>query len=146
MKNSGTALRTAYYEKLYNAITVRGNAVPVIADDRMISTPPYIFLGPQSATGIDMKGCYGDYRSITIDICTSSGEGIGGPAESEDIANQVCTLIAPKDYASWPSVGPEFQITTLEKIQEVDRVEKNATETIYRKILTFRHQIHELIN
>lgn len=144
MKNSGTALRKAYYTKLNGAIMIRGAAVPVIADDRMISVKPYIFLGPQSATGVEAKGSYGDLRSITIDITTGSSEGIGGPAESEDIANQVCTLIAPNDYASWPDVSPNFQITTLEKANEIDRVEKDATETVYRKLITFRHQIHEL--
>lgn len=143
MRNSGTALRTAYFNKLNGQITVRGVAVPVIADDRMISSAPYIFLGPQSATGIGMKCGYGDERSITIDIVTSSTEGIGGPVESEDIADQICQLIAPADVASWPDPGENFKITTLEKVNEIDREEPGPTETVYRKILTFRHQIHE---
>lgn len=143
MKNSGTALRKAYYQKLHGAIMVRGEAVPVVADDRMLTRKPYIFLGPQSATDISTKQSWADDRSITIDICTGSSEGIGGPSESEDIANQVCELIAPSDYANWPDVGPDFQITTLQKVNEIDRVEKDDTETIYRKIITFRHQVHE---
>lgn len=144
MKNSGKALRTAYFEKLNGAILVRGEAVPVVSDDRMITASPYIFLGPQSATDIGGKDSWSDARTITVDICTSSSEGIGGPAESEDIANQICQLIAPTAVADWPDVGPDFQLATIEKVNEIDRVEKAPTETIYRKILMFRHQVHEL--
>lgn len=143
MRNSGKALRTAYFTKLNGQVTVRGVAVPVYADDRMVSNPPYIFLGPQTATDISGKDGWSDARSITIDIVTSSAEGIGGPAESEDIADQICQLIATADTANWPDPGADFKITTLEKVNEIDRTEGGPTETVYRKILTFRHQIHE---
>lgn len=144
MKNAGTALRKAYYTKLNGQITVRGAVVPVLAADELVSAKPYIMLTGQTGNDISGKGAWSDDRTILVDIVTSSAEGIAGPAESEDIATQVCELIAPTDTADWPDVGPDFKMTTLQKISENDLVEGSATETVYRKLLRFRHQIHEL--
>jgi hypothetical protein len=144
MKNAGTALRKAYYQKLNGQITVRGEAVPVLAGDELVSSKPYIMLTGQTGSDISGKDGWSDDRTILVDIITSSAEGISGPSESEDIATQICELIAPSDFSSWPDVGPNFKITTLQKISENDLVEGSATETVYRKLLRFRHQIHEL--
>lgn len=144
MKNSGTALRKAYYEKLAGAVIIRGAAVPVYAGIADINaSKPYIVLTGQTATDISGKDGWSDDRTILIDITTGTSEGISGEAESEDIATQVCTLLAPSNYTDWPNAGPDFKITTLEKISESDLIEKDDTEIIFRKLIRFRHQIHE---
>jgi len=145
MKNSGTALRKAYYNKLAGAVIIRGAAVPVYAGIADINaSKPYIVLTGQTATDISGKDGWSDERTILVDITTGSSEGISGESESEDIAIQVCALIAPENYANWPDAGPDFQITTLDKISENDLVEKDDTEIVFRKLIRFRHQVHEL--
>jgi len=144
MNDPGEALRKGYYTALNGNITVNSANVPVY--DRVPNNIgyPFIKLSTQTTTDISDKTAFMTNNTIVIDIVTGYDGNDGGKADSDDIANQVLGLIRTRSsgYIDLTADGFNIVTTTLDSSNTIE--ENKDTHYIYRRVLTFRHIIHEV--
>jgi|SRR5690625_97556 len=133
------AIRSAYFERLNGNVEVDSRIVPVMdsfAPDEAI--PPFIVLGTQTAVEQSSKTCRGYTVTITVDIVTRFLDP-DGRYQSELIAGQVEDLISPDRWTDIQVQGYEIGDTTKE--MDTDITSRAGNHYIYRKLLTYRHEI-----
>lgn len=140
-------LRVAYINRL-SGITYNGSVVPVrdmFARDS--DTYPYIVIADQSDVPLpENRNSFMRRVTATMEIVTAFPVGsTGGRSQGEQIANQIYPLILSKDSADWITLGDGIIVgdTELQNSNTLtDVLESGAGyRYIYRKILTFAHDI-----
>lgn len=141
-------LREAYISKLAG-LEVSGVSIPVY-DEFVGSTvanigyaQAYCLVTNQTVQDRLIKcGFYTDC-SITVDIVTKFPKNKGGKKLSEQIANEVLSLIRTGQTSDYPTMV-NFQMVTcrLEGSQAIN--EENTANTVFRKILIFTHDIKQI--
>jgi hypothetical protein len=139
MKDSGLAVRTAYYQALNGNVEVDGVNVPVYDGAPSGADYPYILLSTQDSTegkGLKDDDCFNLDETILLDIVTGFPSNTGGKRQHDLIANEILQLIHPKITIDSKEVRTTLvNGTTLEEI--------SGDRKIFRKLLRFRHNIFQ---
>jgi hypothetical protein len=139
MKDTGLALRTAYYQALEGNVEIDGITVPVYDGAPSEAEFPYILLSTQDSTsGISIKDddCFNTDDTILLDIVTGFRGNTGGKKLSDLIANEVLQIVHPKITIDAKEIRTSFVAsTTLE--------EQTGEKKIFRRLLRFRHNIFQ---
>jgi hypothetical protein len=138
MKDSGTALRTAYF----NALS--GLGVPVVDGkvESLGSGEEYIVLSDQSDEDRSNKSVFVTETTVQIDIYTRK-KSVSGKKVVEDISNDVMDIILPTPSTHGLTIASPFLITYVKigtgRAQAVKQVAANGFENI--KTLQFKNRI-----
>jgi hypothetical protein len=139
MKDTGLAVRTAYYQALEGNVAVNGITVPVYDGAPSDAEFPYILLSTQDANGgLSLKDdeCFNTEETILLDIVTGFPSNTGGKKLSDLIANEILQIVHPKITIDAKEVHTTFVAgTTLE--------EQDGAKKIFRRLLRFRHNIYQ---
>ena len=141
-------LREAYITKLAG-LEVSGVSIPVY-DEFVGSTvanigyaQAYCLVTNQTVQDRLIKcGFYTDC-SITVDIVTKFPKNKGGKKLSEQIANEVLSVIRTGQTSDYPTMV-NFQMVTCRLAGSQAINEENSANTVFRKILIFTHDIKQI--
>lgn len=131
------AVRRMFFQNLNgNIIDDNGDVVP-ISDG--FAPPenkyPYVILSSQVDVPKNTKVCKTYNTTILIDVVTADMDMIGR-AKSEDISIQIENIILPDSFVDNFS-GTEWEISSIEKEQTFDRMERNNLFYVYRKLTRY---------
>ncbi|PUZ21805.1 hypothetical protein DCC81_24775 [Chitinophaga parva] len=135
-------VRRAYFQKLNGALLYNGAPVPIY--DRFAinsAVAPYVILSSQTDTEEGTKNNQGHDATILVDI-VNRGEAISSMVV-DSIAGQVLALINPLHGWQALDLGPDLQLLRTTKISDQPLEAQSNTEKVIRRLMRFRHIIHE---
>ena len=145
MKDTSTALRTAYFNALNNVITL--NSVPVPFYDQVPSNAlyPYVYVSDFTCTEETTKDAFGYNATITVVCAMKYDANYGGESDIDVIAGQVENIVRGATPASEPlSFLPNFQ-HVITQLDQTNFFRAQAPDgVIFYRTLKFRHRVQEL--
>lgn len=139
MKDTGLAVRTAYYQALEGNVEIEGITVPVYDGVPSDAEFPYILLSTQDSIGgreLKDDDCFNTDESILLDIVTGFPGNTGGKKQSDLIANEILQIVHPKITIDSKEVRTTF-------ISGITLEEQNGAQKIFRRLLRFRNNIFQ---
>lgn len=146
-----TPVREAYYDAINGNLTYNGENVPVydsFAPEEDIA--PYVVITDQTATSEPATRCrFRNGVTIQMEIVMAFPPGVrGGKSITENIADQIYTIVLSKESAGYLSFDPtlyngkaDLDFSTY--LTQLDQINGNNVY-IYRKIIRFRHTITQI--
>lgn len=135
------AIRVEYFSALSgNILDKNSNAITIydafaIPEDVIY---PYILLSAQTASQLVIKRCKRYTTTMLVDIVTGS-QSVKGRSESEDIAEQIESIINPDSGIDLDLTSNGYQLGNTIKESDTYLTNKNNTYYIVRKLLTYKH-------
>jgi hypothetical protein len=141
-KDPSNAYQKAYYDKLYNQISlIKGKYIPIYDSVPNDAVAPFIILSTTTLTPIHTSDIFIFRGTMLLDIVTRFPAGSGGQKLSNDIANEVFQKILGRgNFYS----DKEWNIYTASLGDTRPMESSSGTGTVYRKLITFNNQIQQL--
>jgi hypothetical protein len=140
MKDTGLAVRTAYYQALEGNVELNGVTVPVYDGAPSDAEFPYILLSTQdSLEGLGCKASIATDDAILLDIVTGFPGNTGGKKQSDLIANEILQIVHPTI-----TLSDGFQSVSNKLESSITLEEQNGDRKIFRRLLRFRTTIYQV--
>lgn len=98
MKDPNNELRAAYWDALQDSITLNAVTVDVYDFIKASANPPYIYFADFEAVEESCKDGHGFNVTMGLSVITKYTDAKGGSKDSDDITNQILTLLHSSTY------------------------------------------------
>lgn len=143
MKEVGTTLRKAYYDKI-TSLTYQGSAVRCVEDIAATDlTPPYVVLSTQTERQLNGKSSF-DFEATILIECITYAERAGGKYKAEDLGNLILQNVITDSTASYLNLSPDFKLHTSRLESSNTITEADDSRVYYRKLYRISHLIEQL--
>lgn len=150
MKNVTLPLRIAYITLLTDVIvsgvdylTLNAVNYPIYDEFAPPNAPSaYILITNQTADSMNAKSRFINNASIAVDVVTKYPANTGGKKLSEQITGAIAERVMTMSLEGVSFAN--FNVFSSEIVSSIDLPQETATQRIFRKVTTFRHEIEQL--